>query len=496
MEDHWIQCPAGQFAWQCLLGLGIPAELFDHRFDKCYCDRCAKPRRRRDGQGSTPVGYTRFATSVEPKRARALGIFAWPKAFHGTKMSSVQPVVQTGYLLCPGATTPSGVMLGIRDGHIAKDGIKREVTLDAVRVGRAGITSPPKIRENKLVLDFNPTLCAFLSSHYGYAQHQIYAEKARVQDTAVTFLLEFRLKPGSFDEGPHTFSEKCLAEVETNAFSTERSGWEWFTDRYGVMQLTGILVKVWTQTPPSSPSLPQVASDLGLGNLDVDPKKMAAFLSCHVAKRRMELLRASGLWLSHLLDEAGHKCYCDRCEPGTDQVYRRGGETYRLPHGFTRFGIAVDASRKEAEKVFDTWPVAYHGTTLSHLGQILETGTLIPMGAKLPNGQPLKSRDEGRMREGRTADATRNQEGIFFTPLVDYASHDVHASASRVSLRGREHQVKVVLMLRVRPGFERSPSTIRGFSPHSSEAAYRGQEEWSTSRHASVVIYGVLLKDC
>jgi hypothetical protein len=51
---------------------------------------------------------------------------------------ALSPVSLFGYLLMPGAMTPDGRVLQIRDGHIKKKGIKREVDFDAVREGRCG----------------------------------------------------------------------------------------------------------------------------------------------------------------------------------------------------------------------------------------------------------------------------------------------------------------------------------------------------------------------
>lgn len=116
------KCAHSRAAWEALHTLGINACYFDHDYDKCYCTVCEPiPRSRSDGKGGIPMRYTRFALRIEPNQAMARGVFSsWPKAFHGTKHDRVKSICELGYLLLPGATTPSGVKIGVRDGHLTK----------------------------------------------------------------------------------------------------------------------------------------------------------------------------------------------------------------------------------------------------------------------------------------------------------------------------------------------------------------------------------------
>ena len=116
------RCEHASAAWSALETLAIDPRLFNHDFDKCYCQVCEpNARPRSDGKGGIPRGYTRFALQVEPNQSMARGVFSsWPKAFHGTKHNRVKSICDLGYLLIPGATTPSGLKIGVRDGHIAK----------------------------------------------------------------------------------------------------------------------------------------------------------------------------------------------------------------------------------------------------------------------------------------------------------------------------------------------------------------------------------------
>jgi hypothetical protein len=116
------KCAHSRAAWEALHTLGINACYFDHDYDKCYCTVCEPiPRSRSDGKGGIPMRYTRFALRIVPNQSMARGVFSsWPKAFHGTKHDRVKSICELGYLLLPGATTPSGVKIGVRDGLLTK----------------------------------------------------------------------------------------------------------------------------------------------------------------------------------------------------------------------------------------------------------------------------------------------------------------------------------------------------------------------------------------
>ena len=122
IETSALRCAHAGAAWAALKTLGIDDRLFNHDFDKCYCEDCERVSRfRSDGKGSIPCRYTRFALHVEPNRAMARHVFSsWPKAFHGTKHDRVKSICNLGYLLIPGSTTPDGYKIDVRDGHLKK----------------------------------------------------------------------------------------------------------------------------------------------------------------------------------------------------------------------------------------------------------------------------------------------------------------------------------------------------------------------------------------
>jgi hypothetical protein len=195
------RCEHAKAAWSALETLAIDPRLFNHDFDKCYCRVCEPAARpRSDGKGGIPRGYTRFALQVEPNQSMARGVFSsWPKAFHGTKHDRVKSICDLGYLLIPGATTPSGLKIGVRDGHITKalhrfpapcrvfnarvahctgqkckpfthSAARRDVDPDDIRDGRRGRITRIRVCHSKIQEEFSPHECAFLTPHHGYAE--------------------------------------------------------------------------------------------------------------------------------------------------------------------------------------------------------------------------------------------------------------------------------------------------------------------------------------
>jgi hypothetical protein len=59
-----------------------------------------------------------------------------------------------------------------------------------------------------------------------------YAEHKLIGSHNVVFILEFRVRPTTFDEGSHTLIPDLLKKVEVDTFSPPNSTWEWFTVRF------------------------------------------------------------------------------------------------------------------------------------------------------------------------------------------------------------------------------------------------------------------------
>jgi hypothetical protein len=256
------------------------------------------------------------------------------------------------------------------------------------------------------------------------------------------------------------------------------------------MQLTGILVRV-DDVECRTPFLPRPWIEVPVVSLmpSSHDHLLATIQRCPLARRRLEIIRYLGLpeCLFNFCDKS-LRCFCGVtsgcfCSSASGKdVFHRGGHQYKVPVGYTGFGLHVSAPKFETKKIWEDWSVAYHGTTIHAVKSILQTGMLLPTGFKGPDGKKVGGLDEKGMREKRLPSSVEHEsEGkIFFSPLIDYASHPVHSTPDIVQLRGCRIRVSVVLQLRVHPSFSKQRSTIDGFNPHKDQMVFSGQEEWFT----------------
>lgn len=341
-------------------------KLLDPMFDKC-CDARCEVKERIDGR-NRPRGAARFGVRVNPWRAMARDVYSWEKVYHGTKLDFLSNIVSLGYLLKCGDETPQGEVVGSRD-------MEKVATPD--NTWRMQV----KFREGRVQADataaFRPREFVFVSPSFAYASHRVYATPNARTGTKV--ILEFRIKPGTYQHGPQTVRDR----VSDPAVPDDE--FEYFTQRHGVMVLTGIIIQprspsrcsceVWNLAVPRSPS----ASD--------------ALLECPNAARRWAFLRNLGLnplFFNHKFD----RCYCG-CTRLANYI-QEGGRQYVLPKPGTRFALHVDEARASALDCFNfngSWHTCFHGTQVSAVKSVLECGYLIYPGSVNVAGQVIAARE-------------------------------------------------------------------------------------------------------
>ncbi len=164
-------CRVKTHAREYLATLGIDDLHLDHRFDRCYCERCY-PMAWPDtisNEGPTPYvvprGWVRFGLAV-PQRATVLNIFEeWSVSFHGTKSPQVlESILDCGQLM--------------KAGDRLLDGTKLRSTKCAGRQDKVFYTSPT-IKYAGLKF---------------YAEPQPFGSRGR----SASIALQCRQKPGSF----------------------------------------------------------------------------------------------------------------------------------------------------------------------------------------------------------------------------------------------------------------------------------------------------------
>ncbi|KAH3762427.1 neuralized 4 [Pelomyxa schiedti] len=224
-----MTCPKARLCWTFLSSItGLSPTFFNHQYDWCFCAECNA--RNRDkvppffyrGQGlkkySRIEGWTRFGLHVNEAGAIAKNLWTdWELCYHATKAESLPGILKTGHLICPGSYLPNGQQLIVRSGHI-EGKFPRDTPRERVEL-------------------FQPNQI-FTSPSLLYVGHPAYVEtRNRFQGHAMQVVLQLRILPGSYTVGQttctNTPTDPC---IDANAM-------EWYTPRYGVHFIYGILVR-------------------------------------------------------------------------------------------------------------------------------------------------------------------------------------------------------------------------------------------------------------
>ena len=214
-SEFKLSCPNALRRWHVLMSLGISPLFFNHAFDRCYCGCQMLPDFVVEGGRKyvLPKPGTRFALHLDEARDKALGYFqGWHTCFHGTRLGSVLPVVECGYLLYPGCITVYG------------DEIKgREHRGDYSRTPAA-------------FGDPDDTIC--VSPSVSYASHPVYASPTRLGGHEYRVALQFKIRPDSYEVRPST-----IRYLPSGFDPYVKLGeMEWHTRRHGTLVLYGIVI--------------------------------------------------------------------------------------------------------------------------------------------------------------------------------------------------------------------------------------------------------------
>ncbi|XP_070553381.1 uncharacterized protein [Ptychodera flava] len=205
--------------------LELQDAFFEPKFDMCYCTSCHNDRGDKlyytRGQPAkdygVPFGWCRFALKTPPK-ASALDVFnKWHVAFHGTRLQSVKPILETGDFLMPGDVRMGGAKLSECDGHFSDD-------------------RKPKGFDTKQI---------FLSPSIRYSGCDVYASESEFTDKSTNkshqarVVFQVCINPTSYKVGPQTIG--ATSEIDPK-FSNQEI--EWFTKERGSVIPYGLLVKI------------------------------------------------------------------------------------------------------------------------------------------------------------------------------------------------------------------------------------------------------------
>ena len=185
---------------------------------------------------------------------------------------------------------------------------------------------------------------------------------------------------------------------------------------------------------------------------------------------------------SNFLNSAHDNCYCTNCYEG-EEYYSRGKplKRYVMPLGWCGFGILIDPrfDKEDIEQIFATYHVAYHGTTLHVVNQIIRTGFA------LPGDQFICTNIE--VRPGHIP----NKNEIYTSPSPNYSSFgDVYA----VTFSYQGMKFKTMLQVRQHPtSYEVQGETVGGRCKNEKYISDK-EIEWKTRKRDSIIPYRILIK--
>ncbi|XP_077985932.1 neuralized-like protein 4 [Glandiceps talaboti] len=238
------------------------------------------------------------------------------------------------------------------------------------------------------------------------------------------------------------------------------------------------------------------ARDLASRNITIQGHSSGSSRKCRfkdTCGRYIDSLKIPDAFLDNKFD----MCYCNRCHQhrGDKSCYMRGSpaKTYGVPIGWCRFGLKVPP-RAEALNVFDSWHVAFHGTTEKALIYILETGDLLMPGDTLKTGEKLGECYGHYTKDNRPPGFDTEQ--IFLSPSIKYSGCNVYSKCSLFSdgSTGKAYKTKVVFQVLIEPStYSVIPETI-GAASQIDPLFDNDEIEWSTKRRGVVILYGLLVK--
>ncbi|CAF2521506.1 unnamed protein product [Rotaria sp. Silwood2] len=213
---------------------------------------------------------------------------------------------------------------------------------------------------------------------------------------------------------------------------------------------------------------------------------MATFQPCNYFKLCLEFMLSVG-YSKKLFNRKHNRCYCEKCySANSKNFYIEGGSQYVIPRGWVRFGLYIDDAQAEAENIWNTWIVSYHGTSPQAAKSIIEHHQFLLPGDKCIDGHVI------RIGEGHIP----NKFEVYTSPTIAYSADNIYSpSVSFRSTSGQSYRAKVVLQCRQQPGtYKIQAETIRAGSRRICPIIPNSKIEYFTEVRASIIPYGLLIR--
>eukprot|EP01083_Nonionella_stella_P263179 894279_1 len=206
-----------------------------------------------------------------------------------------------------------------------------------------------------------------------------------------------------------------------------------------------------------------------------------------------------------MFEPHGNRCFCRYChvERRDTYTYVRGNppQTYVLPIGYARFGIKLTSQQQNGQNILDDWHVVYHGTKVSFLSEICESGLILlkPNDFQLSQDcakyEDIKIRPKHiprkfeRVNKYTKQRETFDPEQIFTSPSPTYSSK----YCNTVDLDGLT--VSFMFQCRQKPGsYSRGQETMGYENEMIDKWISNDCIEFYTKQNLNVIITGILIK--
>jgi hypothetical protein len=282
-------------------------------------------------------------------------ISTWPVVYHGTAVAVINSVITHGMLMMLGDCLRDGTTLGKR---CATDDKKRAIWTYPKPAGALQAAETGKFDGGQ---------------------------------TEFKILVTFRQKPGTYEVH------------KKGGFGYDI----WSTDRRGTLFIEALDVYVVKSrgTVSPSPSMPPPR------------KSYVTTFPCPVQQQAFHVLKLLKLPES-LFNMDHNRCYCDTCYKASwPKSMDVAGETYAIPHGWTRFGLLANPVFARVNDIWKSWQIAFHGCHPANVISIVRNRTLLIPHDVLPDGRVLEV----------WSSADKNQKYYFLSPEIGYSAHPWYA---------------------------------------------------------------------
>ena len=209
-------------------------------------------------------------------------------------------------------------------------------------------------------------------------------------------------------------------------------------------------------------------------NREAECEKMAECRKVLIQKLKIE---------EGYLDKDKDKCYCSKCYEGKSFSYRgEPPEKYVIPKGWSGFGAKFDPrlAHEKVEEIFNTYHVAYHGTSFDSIKSIIATGFAKP----LPE-------DELIDRTIHIPEDHPKQYEIFTSPSPEYASLS-KIFVSPFEFEGKKYQA-MIQVYQHPDSYQKQGETVEGRCT-TEKYIPQSEIEWKTDVRNDVIPCRILIK--